>query len=330
MPGQGRLGDKAKAQIDVHGCPACPHPTIGPAIQGSPDVNVNGRPALRMNDPGIHTACCGLNTWNAAAGCGTVFINNKQAHRLNDATKHCGGPGQLIEGSPNVIVGESGAGSSSGGGAGGGGGGAGDGPSPPAAALASPPSAPPAAALASPPSAPPAAAKPDPQVMLAQWSTDQAGPNDEVEMTVYTQDHPPGTPLAVVVKTRDGDDVVQTVQAEVTGDTTSVPWKYHHDSHGGADESDRPADRLTDYYFEATVAGTTKTSGLLAIRTTVQILVKDNTGRAVRFARYTAKLVGGRMVEGETDEHGVATLADVPPGSMHIKLLDHKAIEFDT
>jgi uncharacterized Zn-binding protein involved in type VI secretion len=129
MPGQGRLGDAANVAMDTHGCPACPHPAIGPAIQGSPDVNVNRRPALRIDDPGIHAACCGANTWTATAGSATVFINGKGAHRMGDQNRHCGGTGQLAEGSPNVIVGES---STSGGGAGsgmsgGGGGGAGGG-----------------------------------------------------------------------------------------------------------------------------------------------------------------------------------------------------------
>lgn len=107
MPGQGRLGDKANVPLDAHGCPACPHPAVGPAIRGSPDVNVNGRPALRVDDPGIHAACCGKNTWTATKGSLTVFINGKGAHRLGDENRHCGGLGQLIEGSPNVMVGES-------------------------------------------------------------------------------------------------------------------------------------------------------------------------------------------------------------------------------
>lgn len=118
MPGQGRLGDKSQVPVDIHGCPACAHPAIGPAIRGSPNVMVNQRPALRVDDPGIHAACCGTNTWTAVQGSMTVFINNKPAHRMTDRTRHCGGIGQLIEGSPNVIVGDSG--SSGGGGVGGG------------------------------------------------------------------------------------------------------------------------------------------------------------------------------------------------------------------
>ncbi len=105
MPPQGRLGDKSQVPADAHGCPACPHPCVGPAIQGSPNVNVNSRPALRVGDTGVHAACCGPNMWTAQAGSGTVNINGMKAHRLGDADTHCGGSGKLIEGSNDVLVG---------------------------------------------------------------------------------------------------------------------------------------------------------------------------------------------------------------------------------
>ena len=108
MPGQTRLGDKSQVPADAHGCPACPHPCIGPAIVGSPDVNVNGRPALRVGDTGIHMACCGPNTWTAQTGSSTVLINGQPAHRVGDHDLHCGGMGQMISGSPDVMVGDGG------------------------------------------------------------------------------------------------------------------------------------------------------------------------------------------------------------------------------
>jgi uncharacterized Zn-binding protein involved in type VI secretion len=102
---QSRLGDKSFVPADAHGCPACPHPCIGPAVAGSPDVLVNSRAALRVTDPGVHAACCGPNTWKAAAGSGTVLINDLKAHRLGDADTHCGGTGKMVEGSGNVLTG---------------------------------------------------------------------------------------------------------------------------------------------------------------------------------------------------------------------------------
>lgn len=90
---------------DAHGCPGCPHPAAGPAISGSGNVNINGKPALRVGDKGMHAACCGANTWEAVKGAPGVFINGKPAHRLGDANQHCGGQGNLIEGSCNVYIG---------------------------------------------------------------------------------------------------------------------------------------------------------------------------------------------------------------------------------
>jgi uncharacterized Zn-binding protein involved in type VI secretion len=105
MPAQGRLGDIGKCPADAHGCPSCPHGVQGPAVGGSPNVNVNGRAALRVGDPGIHGASCGPNTWTAAAGSGTVFINGKPAHRKGDMQTHCGGVGQLSSASGDVFAG---------------------------------------------------------------------------------------------------------------------------------------------------------------------------------------------------------------------------------
>jgi len=105
MARAGRVGDQALCPEDGHGCPACDHAVVGPAKEGSPDVFVNGRAALRVGDPGQHRACCGDNVWEAQAGSTGVFFNGIAAHRLGDATKHCGGVGELVEASPNVFIG---------------------------------------------------------------------------------------------------------------------------------------------------------------------------------------------------------------------------------
>lgn len=108
MPPQARVGDASMVPADAHGCPACPHPAVGPAIQGSPNVLTNGLPSVRVGDAGIHAACCGPNKWNAKTGSRSVLINGRPAHRLGDMVKHCGGAGRSIQGSSNVIVGDNG------------------------------------------------------------------------------------------------------------------------------------------------------------------------------------------------------------------------------
>jgi len=105
MPEQCRLQDKSKVPSDSHGCPRCSHECIGPATKGSPNVKVNGRWAIRVTDPGVHSSCCGGNTWIAKTGSATVFFNGLKAHRKGDQDQHCGGMGNMIEGSQNVISG---------------------------------------------------------------------------------------------------------------------------------------------------------------------------------------------------------------------------------
>jgi uncharacterized Zn-binding protein involved in type VI secretion len=105
MPPAYRLGDKAKVSGDAHGCPACPHTCIGPSFVGSPDVNTNNLPQIRLGDMGIHAPCCGANMWMAAAGSGTVFVNGRPAIRKGDQTMHCGNAGSTIEGSSDVFIG---------------------------------------------------------------------------------------------------------------------------------------------------------------------------------------------------------------------------------
>jgi uncharacterized Zn-binding protein involved in type VI secretion len=103
MPRAGRVGDHGKY---------ADHEAEGPAKQGSPDVFINGKAALRVGDPG-NQSCpkCGKGKWQAKKGSPGVLINGIPAHRLGDATDHCG-TGQLIEGSPDVTIGDRGGGES--------------------------------------------------------------------------------------------------------------------------------------------------------------------------------------------------------------------------
>jgi uncharacterized Zn-binding protein involved in type VI secretion len=104
VPAAARLGDKAQVDQDAHGCPACPHPGVGPIVAASTNVLVNDRGAARQDDIGIHAVCCGPNTFKVAKGSPTVYVNGKPFARMNDKTQHCGGSGPIIEGSPDVFI----------------------------------------------------------------------------------------------------------------------------------------------------------------------------------------------------------------------------------
>jgi uncharacterized Zn-binding protein involved in type VI secretion len=106
MQPQTRVGDRSYVPADSHHQPCCSHACAGPALTGSPDIFVNGKAAVRVTDTGEHSHCCGANTWEAVQGSGSVIFNNLHTHRLGDKDQHCGGPGYMIDGSPDVLVGD--------------------------------------------------------------------------------------------------------------------------------------------------------------------------------------------------------------------------------
>lgn len=105
------------AMIDFALCPAhacrnckrCPHTVIGPPIWGASEVFINGYPALRLLDFGIHAACCGPNVWVAlmCTQVREVMIEGQTAFCVSDITLHCGKSlGMLMTGSGDVYMGQ--------------------------------------------------------------------------------------------------------------------------------------------------------------------------------------------------------------------------------
>lgn len=101
---------KAHRRADIGSAHACHFPPT-PAIGGSPNVYVNGRPLMRVGDSYIPHGCPACpqppHPRKLAAGSATVFINGKPAGRIGDAID-CGGQAQT--GSSNVYIGDDGAG----------------------------------------------------------------------------------------------------------------------------------------------------------------------------------------------------------------------------
>jgi hypothetical protein len=61
---------------------------------------------LRVGDGGTHNSCGEPLAWKAVAGAPAVFFNGLRAHRTGDEVDHRGGRGELIDGSPDVLIGD--------------------------------------------------------------------------------------------------------------------------------------------------------------------------------------------------------------------------------
>ncbi|MBK8253168.1 MAG: PAAR domain-containing protein [Polyangiaceae bacterium] len=82
----------------------------GIATNGSPNVDINGKAALRVCDKGVgETGPCTGNRWEPIMGSSTVEVNGKPLVRVTDMTQHFAcGMGVMIDGSPNVVAGGAG------------------------------------------------------------------------------------------------------------------------------------------------------------------------------------------------------------------------------
>ena len=94
------VGDQARCEADAHGVFTDPLSVIGPITTGSPIVYINGRPAARVGDVGVHAACTGPNTFTITGHGGSeVKINGRYAAKKGAETQHCGGIGEIVTGS---------------------------------------------------------------------------------------------------------------------------------------------------------------------------------------------------------------------------------------
>ena len=315
-PPAARLGDKAQIPADAHGCVACPQPAIGPAIAGSPDVLTNNRPAIRQNDPGLHAACCGTNTWNASQGSATVFINNKPAVRQGDQTKHCGGSGRMIEGSSNVIIGgtTTGGGGASGGGGGGGnagggggasgGGGAGSGAHAHAGDSPHGHTAGPGAPAADRPDA----VEPRPILVAATWSRDRVPVATAVTLVARCEDLAGKTATFTV---RDADDdtrIVATLSAPCGASAVQAEWTTPHDGPPG------------QFVFTVEADSKEAWSGLLTLINPVEVtlILDDEPADGVRVTLRADP--SGEVLTAVADAKGIVRFEQAPLGDYTLSL----------
>lgn len=92
----GRLGDASRVKSR----------DVGRAATGSANVLINHRPALRVGDRGVQRASGGTSEWEAIAGAPRVLINGSRPVRLGDVVRDDDhNEGELVQGSPNVLIG---------------------------------------------------------------------------------------------------------------------------------------------------------------------------------------------------------------------------------
>jgi uncharacterized Zn-binding protein involved in type VI secretion len=90
------VGMLAICPAEAHGAPMDPVKVVGPITTGSSHVLVNGKPAARVGDRGVHAVCTGPNTFEITSGDESVLIDGRAAAKIGSITRHCGGMGSIV------------------------------------------------------------------------------------------------------------------------------------------------------------------------------------------------------------------------------------------
>ena len=106
MPEAGMIGSRTFGLCDDDD-DCCPHFRGGKCTEGSSDVFINGKGALRSGDAG-DCRCPHGGSFELKQGSGSVYINGCKAIRIADPAKcdDCGEAGQVESGSRDVFIGD--------------------------------------------------------------------------------------------------------------------------------------------------------------------------------------------------------------------------------
>ena len=104
--GLARLGDAIEGGAHCHGHEHGPQPSPGAFVMGSAKVFVDGKPVVRLGDPGFSPSCCGKQgIILPQAGQGKVFVEQRPVIVRGDRTLHCAiGIGKVQDASDRVVV----------------------------------------------------------------------------------------------------------------------------------------------------------------------------------------------------------------------------------
>jgi len=259
--------------------------------------------------------------WTAQVGAPTVNINGKAAFRMNDMGQSCGGMNKLIEGSQNVIIGNSGGGGGGGGGGASGGGavsrgGEGRGGGGGGKAAVSSPPPPPAPAPAPPPAARAApAAEPEPPAPIlvgAAWSTSKARFGQTVTLRASC-DNLTGQPATFTIGDADDGRTVTTLRATCKQGEVAAEWKTP--AAGPPHQVD----------FKVEAGGKSAESNLLALVLRVEarlILDLDGTDAPAADRSVLLLVSSGERLRGHTDSDGRVVFDETPSGDWKLVVED--------
>jgi hypothetical protein len=151
-----------------------------------------------------------------------------------------------------------------------------------------------------------------PDLHGAEWSTDRAAVGETAELVVQCPGVPPDSEISFEIRKAEDDEVVETLTAAPGEDGAArVEWLLPDVD---------PEAPYAALYFVATFDDRESSSWALVVVDAVEVVLKDDGGRALRNAKVVVTLPDGTARPERTDDGGRLRLEGLPPGRIAISV----------
>ena len=161
-------------------------------------------------------------------------------------------------------------------------------------------------------------------ITKAAWSVKgELKTGEAVRLEVETKGIEDGAAARFVVWERDidrEDELVASLNGEVSGDKAAVSWVYDGKRTDGFDPNSYS---LPDYYFTVDIDGMKKKSGILVYTMDIDIEVREKDEKPLKGSRYKLNSATGEIREGTLDGSGKASEKDLPPRDVLFGLVEN-------
>jgi uncharacterized Zn-binding protein involved in type VI secretion len=162
-------------------------------------------------------------------------------------------------------------------------------------------------------------------IVNAQWSTRKAKIDDTVKIHVDVIGIDSGTKAKLEIHKRDpniSDIVCTSIDAEVKNNAVDAQWKIEYSGNEGdpimKDATNTMKYSSPQFFFVVTIDDLHERSGFLNVSDDLEIVLKNETGKAIPNEKYIARLSSGEISKGQLDQNGKAVIKNIPAGKSSV------------
>ncbi len=160
----------------------------------------------------------------------------------------------------------------------------------------------------------------------AEWSEDNAKIGDKIKLKVKSIGIDNGSKVEFRIFVKDinySDHLLTKLEAEIKSDKAEVEWELKVDENLiKIVEHKESIGRYSQpfFYFDAYCNELTAKSGILNVKDEVEVVFKDEDGKAIKDKEFKIILPSGEIKKGKLDGSGKAKIENVPPGEVKISI----------